>query len=309
MYTQKLQNPLVSVIIPTYNSSNYIGDCLNSLFGQTSNYPFEVIIADSSNDGTAGLVERKYPQVRLIKLSKRTFPGRARNIAISKARGQIIACIDSDCIADHGWIDYIVAAHQKGRQVVGGAVINGTPESFTGTSEYFMEFSEYHPAQKQKSCRMIPTCNLSFDQSIFEKISGFDQIDTGEKLFKSEDTLFCYRINQLNVPIFFEPSIRVYHRNRIGMRHIISNQISLGFSSAVARRVAKMKGSFLVNHIFFVLLIPLIKVLILMRRSFNWGFIPFTSFLIHLPLILIGSCCYAVGFACGRRISLTHSLD
>lgn len=179
--------------------------------------------------------------------------------------------------------------------------MNGTPKSYTGTVEYFMEFSEYHPTQKQNNCRMIPTCNLSFDRSIFEKIGGFEQVDTGEILFKSEDLLFCHRISQHGITIFFDPTIRVYHRNRIGLRHIISNQISLGFSSAVARRITKMKGSFLIKQGFFVLFIPLIKVLVLLRRTISWGFIPFMSFLIHLPLILIGSCYYAVGFARGLR--------
>lgn len=301
---QKLQTPLVSVIIPSYNSRNYIRDCLDSLVRQTSNYPFEIIIADSSDNGTTQLVESEYPQVKLIKLTKQTPPGPARNAAIEKAQGQIIACIDSDCVAEQGWIDNIVAAHQKEGKVIGGAIINGTPRSFIGTAEYYVEFSEYHPAQKQSNCRMIPTCNLSFARSIFKKIGGFET--AGGVLTKAEDLLFCYRINQCGIPILFEPTICVYHKNRVRLNQVISNQHSLGFHSAVVRRIVKVKGSFLVKHPFFFLLIPLIKILILVRRIITWGFIPFVSFLMHLPLVLIGICYYTAGFAQGRKVSLNR---
>ena len=57
--------PLVSVVIPSYNSSKHIRACLNSLLCQVSEIPFEVILVDSSNDGTDQIVRAEFPQIRM----------------------------------------------------------------------------------------------------------------------------------------------------------------------------------------------------------------------------------------------------
>src|SRR5690348_17872582 len=50
---------------------------LDSLLTQDTSLRFEVIVVDSSTDNTESIVEREYPMVRLIHLSRRAFPGEA----------------------------------------------------------------------------------------------------------------------------------------------------------------------------------------------------------------------------------------
>jgi glycosyltransferase involved in cell wall biosynthesis len=88
-------NPLVSVVIPTYNCSAFIKDALDSVFGQ--NYsPMEVIVIDDgSTDGTPEAIGAYANTVKLVRQSNRG-PAAARNRGIEVARGQYIAFLDGD---------------------------------------------------------------------------------------------------------------------------------------------------------------------------------------------------------------------
>ena len=80
---EKLQ---LSVIIASYNSEKTIEDCLKSLENQKTDKNFETIVVDSSTDGTATFVEKRFPDVRLYRFSERKFCGDARNFGISLAK-------------------------------------------------------------------------------------------------------------------------------------------------------------------------------------------------------------------------------
>ena len=95
--------PLVSVIIPMYNSAKFITQTLESLAYQTMK-DFEVVVVDDcSTDNSVEVVENFANRVgrglnlHVIKLPKNTgTPGLPRNVGIQFARGKYIAFLDSD---------------------------------------------------------------------------------------------------------------------------------------------------------------------------------------------------------------------
>ena len=93
--------PLVSVIIPMYNSAKFIPQTLESLLYQTMT-DFEVVVVDDcSTDNSVEVVEsfaeRFGGRLHVIKLPKNTgTPGLPRNVGIQLARGKYIAFLDSD---------------------------------------------------------------------------------------------------------------------------------------------------------------------------------------------------------------------
>lgn len=94
--TKKTKDPLISVIISSYNSARYIDQCVESLLAQT--YPnFEVVIVDCSIDDTFELI-RRYSDTRIkaFKVNERISPAQARNFAFSQSSGSLIALMDSD---------------------------------------------------------------------------------------------------------------------------------------------------------------------------------------------------------------------
>jgi len=86
-------NHLVSVIIPAYNSGDYIGRAIQSVLNQRYT-PYEVIVVDDgSTDNTRDLA-RSYPIVCLNKPNGGAAS--ARNVGIRAAKGDWIAFLDSD---------------------------------------------------------------------------------------------------------------------------------------------------------------------------------------------------------------------
>ena len=88
----------VSVIVPMYNSQEFIENCLASLFAQTF-CNFEVfLIDDMSSDASLEIVKKYQHDSRLVVLQNPSNQGAAaaRNVGIKKAQGRYIAFCDSD---------------------------------------------------------------------------------------------------------------------------------------------------------------------------------------------------------------------
>lgn len=97
----------VSVIIPCYNVEPYIGECLDSVIGQTiGKENLEIIVVDDcSTDNTVQILqayETRYPEQMIVVLCEQNGrQGTARNIGLSYASGEFVSFVDSD--------DYIVS--------------------------------------------------------------------------------------------------------------------------------------------------------------------------------------------------------
>jgi glycosyltransferase involved in cell wall biosynthesis len=93
--------PLVSVLMPAYNSELYIAEAIQSILKQTYQNIELIIYDDGSSDKTRQVIEG-FTDPRIIKvLSDQNFGVvRARNEMIDKAKGEYIALMDADDIAD-----------------------------------------------------------------------------------------------------------------------------------------------------------------------------------------------------------------
>lgn len=87
--------PLVSVIIPTYNSAKYIEEALRSVFNQTFQ-DFEIIVIDDGSTDNTGKILEKYNQIIRYICQANGGPSSARNTGIRQAKGKFIAFLDAD---------------------------------------------------------------------------------------------------------------------------------------------------------------------------------------------------------------------
>ncbi len=93
-------SPLVSVIMPAYQSEQFIAEAIGSVLGQSMQNLELLVVDDGSTDRTVEIIEAwqgRDSRVRLIPGGgRREGPGPARNLAIAHASGAYIAFLDSD---------------------------------------------------------------------------------------------------------------------------------------------------------------------------------------------------------------------
>lgn len=97
----KAQEDLVSIIMPAYNSSKFIGESLESIINQSYKNWEVIIIDDCSTDNTGEVVKKlmkKDKRIKYFRLEKNSGAAVARNKAIDFATGKFIAFLDSDDI-------------------------------------------------------------------------------------------------------------------------------------------------------------------------------------------------------------------
>ncbi len=87
--------PMVSVIIPTYNRSDYLPKTLDSLIAQSFRDYEVLLVDDGSTDNTEQLVRRRPEPIRYF-YQPNAGPAAARNYGIKEARGEFVAFLDSD---------------------------------------------------------------------------------------------------------------------------------------------------------------------------------------------------------------------
>ncbi|EKO3914440.1 glycosyltransferase family 2 protein [Vibrio metschnikovii] len=91
--------PNVSIITPSYNSSLYIVETINSVCSQTFADWEMIIVDDCSTDNSVSVIKsciEKDPRIKLIQLKENSGAAVARNTAIETAQGRYIAFLDSD---------------------------------------------------------------------------------------------------------------------------------------------------------------------------------------------------------------------
>jgi teichuronic acid biosynthesis glycosyltransferase TuaG len=99
MISYRHENPLVSIVMPTYNCGKFIKESINSVLGQTYIH-WELIIVDDNSQDTTELIIKELQEtcnrIIYLKLEINSGAAVARNKAIELAGGQYIAFLDSD---------------------------------------------------------------------------------------------------------------------------------------------------------------------------------------------------------------------
>lgn len=290
----------VSVVIPSYNSALTITRTVESLLNQTDGPPAEIIVVDSSDDGTTPQLLREIrrnsmtraPAVHVISLTQPTIPAIGRNIGARDAKGPLLAFIDSDAYAASDWIARIRTAFALGLRVGGGSVLLPPEQRWRmiAVAQYFLQFSEFLDTGARRVKSFVPSVNLFCEKRLFDEIGGFPDIRA------SEDVLFC-RKAATRAPIWFDPAIRVYHVFREDLGAYLRNQRMLGAYTLIDLR---QTGAALFRGALPALLLPAFIGLKLLRIAFRacrtFDAVRMSRFLYSLPLFLPGVTYWSAGF-------------
>lgn len=196
--------PLVSVVIPTFNSSLTLSMCLGSLEAQTYKETEVLIVDNYSQDDTVNLASKFQAEVIELQESRT----KARNQGARAARGSYILSIDSDMILPQGTVDECVRiCRDKG---VGAVIL---PEISVGEGylsacralqkRVFMEEQGYESAR-------------FFTREAFQKVNGYD-----EHLEAGEDFDIHFRMQNAGIRVSRSTTMVQHYEGRLSISKII----------------------------------------------------------------------------------------
>ena len=149
----------VTVVVPTSGRAGYLEVALDSLRGQRTSVPHELLVVDDgSTDDTPAVAERF--GARLVRHDERRSLNAARNTGLREASGELIAFVDDDVFTPPGWLDALVE----------GATRHPDAEAFGGPIR--ARFEGHAPRGCGREDPPITTLDLGADDQEAEMVWG-----------------------------------------------------------------------------------------------------------------------------------------
>jgi len=222
MHSAMTNQPAVSIIIPTWNSSAHIQHCLAHLSAQTFKQ-FEIILVDNgSPDFQAGSLSKQWLALRIreIALEQNRGFAAASNLGAQAARGEWLAFLNADAYPEPGWLEEFMRGLQNfphagafGSLILqhdhpnlvdsAGDIYGSNGLAWKGYANYPVDVV---PAE---AVRIFSPCAAAafYRRDIFFEIGGFD-----EDFFSYlEDVDLGFRLNLYSYVCLVLPEARVRH--------------------------------------------------------------------------------------------------
>jgi mycofactocin system glycosyltransferase len=211
--------PTVSVVVPVKDRADELRRCLESL-GRVR-YPrekLEIVVVDDGSCDESASVARSLGACVVSSGGRGRGPAAARNRGAAVAEGEILAFIDSDCIASEGWLAELAAAFEDPDVVAVGGRVEGM-HGASSLDRYEAEMSSLCLGKRGRSGQAgndtfyLPSCNLLVRRREFAMARGFR-----EELQVGEDVDLTWRLRDRGGKIVYTPRGRIFHehRNRLG---------------------------------------------------------------------------------------------
>ena len=198
--------PLISIIIPNYNSSRTIGQSLQSIVSAADDAVETIVVDDCSGDSSVDIIET-FP-VRLIRLDRHRGASTARNTGARNSTGQVLFFMDADCLLQQETLGLVRSAMEKRGA---GTVIGGTYTPVPSDPGFFSLFQSifvnYFETKRASSPDYVAAHALAMDADAFKKAGGFPR----DFLPIIEDVEFSHRLRRLGFRLVVEPGVRVSH--------------------------------------------------------------------------------------------------
>lgn len=225
-------DPLVSLIIPTYNGRDITKQAIDSILDKSTYQNFEILLVDNNSDDSEALAYfdeiNQHPKVTLLKYPHPFNYSAINNFAASKAKGSILGLINNDVeVITPEWLTEMVSHAQREDIGCVGAMLyydNDTIQhagviiglgSVAGHShKYFPRnhhgyFSRLNIVQNLSA---VTAACLLVRKEVFEQVQGLNENDL---TIAFNDVDFCLKVQKAGYRNLWTPYAELYHYESI----------------------------------------------------------------------------------------------
>ena len=237
----------LSIVIVSYNVRGLLKECLESIYRTTKYIQFEVYVVDNnSSDGTIQMIEREFPQVKLIANKDNIGFAKANNLAFQKSRGKYILMLNPDTVILQNSLYKIVNYFEQQPNIgaIGCKMLNSDrtlqpscynfPTLLEIFGMYFIGSRIFSGLKKfdydkVQEVDFVRGAFLALNKQCLEEIGLLD-----EKLFMfGEETDLCYRMKQRGWKVIYIPDTVIIHHRGKSTEQISDNMYSQRIRSII----------------------------------------------------------------------------
>jgi GT2 family glycosyltransferase len=162
----------ISIIIPLYKRTEWIGRCIEHLSIQEYSGDYEILLVDDGSPNRTAIEEacrpdRSSSRMRINFLHREhSGPAATRNFGVKHASGDILCFLDDDSLVDKEWLREIVRPFAESSSV---SLVNGRTLSLERDGLPFLLEQWVYPGKSWA------TCNIAYRRNVFEALGGFDE--------------------------------------------------------------------------------------------------------------------------------------
>lgn len=212
--------PQLSIIIPTKNGASDVEKCLDGVFAQHIDIPYEVIVIDSGSTDSTLQIVRKF-LVKLVEIEPRDFGhGKTRNLGAALAKGKYLVYLVQDAYpANEHWLGQLVQNLEQDDRVA-GAYSRWLPKPDCNPVHARWIREHFSPVKEIRSLDGLDENDyLSNIRKliVFSNVSScirkavWEGIPFDETLTFGEDQQWSKKVLQAGHAIIYEPESIVYH--------------------------------------------------------------------------------------------------
>ena len=217
----------VSIIFINYKTKDLTINAINSVIEKTEGLEYEIFVVDNnSQDGSIEAIEKEFPNINIIKNPINAGFGAANNLAIKKANGKYIFCLNTDTLLVNNAIklmfDFMEKEENQNVGVCGGLLYTKDMSqamsycvfpNIINSNAFHWLLGYLFPSSKNKKINCIQEvdaisgADIFFRKSVLEKVGLFD-----ERFFMYfEEMDLCFRIKKQGYSIKINPEAKIIH--------------------------------------------------------------------------------------------------
>ncbi|MFH0830456.1 MAG: glycosyltransferase [Parcubacteria group bacterium] len=232
-----MTEPLISVVIPTFNRAKHLGTTIEHIMNQSiPREQYEVIVVDNrSTDDTAAVLKQLAKNYRTLHYAYQRRPGAAptRNEGIRLARAPLILFIDDDILA----AKQLIQEHLKGHAQSSCSVLGHIDVNWEQSNERFLRYLKESEDQNtfkyldpsNASYLYFYTGNVSCRAEVLRGVGGFDE---GFTVYGVEDIDLGYRLEMRGERMIYCKNAQALHDYRPTYNDFLRKRFNNGRSLA-----------------------------------------------------------------------------
>lgn len=222
-----IEEPLVSIIIPTRDRLSFVIRCIESIREKTTYGNYEILLVDNDSEEPETLQYFLTAPARVIKFSGPFNFARINNFAVARASGEYIILLNNDTeVISPDWIESMLEHARDERVGVVGCKLlyphdriqhAGVVMGISGVAGHIFRYLEdgdpgyFGLADVVRNCSAVTGAAMMLEKSLYEEMGGLEE----DLPVNFNDVDLCLRLRKKGYSIVYTPFAKLYHHESV----------------------------------------------------------------------------------------------